>query len=635
MKRSVALLGLLLLGSAGAASAQQVPFETLARGVMGGAGAPANHVIRSQAELQAAGVDRLLPPGTRVDWDREMVIAALMGTKSSGGYSIEVTAVERQQMMTILPVPAPPPSYYLEVQVAQRSPAPGALVTMALTSPFHVIKLAATPERVDFVAATAAAFDAVERSVSSLPRGERVRIERGGDVLIQRTQINALIAPIHGVATAQELDDLARALRAADVTGLPARIPPPSPAPAGASQFRLLVEGGALAHETRALAGFYGQHRDRIGQINAAIDAIAQRVERQPPPGAFSTLSFSLTKQPGSRGVSLSLSADGRAVVQRTLPAALIAPVHGQATAAELDAVAAALRGARVESLPDQLPVPTYIMAGDTFSLTVSSDDPALAGRVEGDPHYLQGHEARLRPLLAALEAVVERIAPGAPRPDEAKGTVRVRGGDVLLVEQPGLSYRVTNHEYAAILRNFVGRTAKVSGVLAPHVALVPSPSNPLVVDIEVRDVLYPERRAGESVQVQPAGPGVRVHVQGVRVHAFGPAAPALRRAGGRTVTLDGWLFRDLQGRPSELFVEAVEAEARAFSILTRGGYWAGYLRRGEEVDILLVTGAYALVRAGSRAGFVATNRLEIGEVPVPLHGPAATPGLSGSVPGQ
>ncbi len=626
MKRSMALLGLLLL--AGAASAQDVPFETLARGAHGAFGPAAEHVIRSEQELRSKGVDRLLPPGTRVDWTREMVLAVFMGQQSSGGYSIEVKAIERKQMMTILPVPAPPPTYYLEVQVERRTPPPGSIVTMALTSPYHVVKLARARERVDFVAAApAAAFDAVERNVSSIPRGERVRIARDGSVLIQRTQINALIAPIHGAATRQELDDLERVLRAADVTSLPAQLPPPSPAPAGASQYRLLVEGGALAHETRALSGFYGQYGDRIGRINAVIDRIVQRVEQ--PARAFTALTFDLTKQPGSRGVSLRLAADGQATVQRTLPDALIAPVSGQATQQELDAVDQAVRGARLATIPVHLPTPVHIMAADTFTVEVASDDPALAGRTRGEPGYLEGHEARLRPLLDALQAIVDRIAPEAPQPtnEEARGVVRLEGGDVLLVESPGRRYKVSNPEYAAIIRNFVGRTVVVKGVIQPVMIMI----YPATIPVEVVDILSPERRAGEVVQVQPAGASVRVHVQGARVRTSGPAASVLRRAGGRSVTLDGWLFSDPQGRPSELFVESVEAEARVFSILTRGGQWAGYLRRGQTADILRVNGAYSLVRAGNRVGYVRSDRLEVGEAPVPLH----TPGLSSSVPGQ
>lgn len=507
MTRCFALLGLLLLG-AGAASAQDVRFETLAQGVMGPFGAPANHVIRSQQELQATGVERLLPPGTRVDWSREMVLAVFMGTKNSGGYSVEVRGVRREQMMTILPVPGPAPSYYLEVQVEHRGPPPGSFVTMALTAPFHVVKLARSSERVDFVQVT---------------------------------------------------------------------------------------------------------------------------------PRAFSQVTFSVTRQPGARGGNITLAADGQATVIRSLPHARFAPVQGQATPAELDEVERAVQLARAGSLPAQLPVPVYVMAGDSFSLEVASDRAGLAGSTAGDPGYLQQHEPRLAPAIAALEAIIERIAPLPPptTEGEAEGVVRLRGNDVLLVERPGKSYRITTPEHAAVLRHFVGRPARVWGVIAPHAAVVPSPSNPLVIDVEVREIKSPQRRLREAVQVQPAPGGVRVLVRGRPVRAFGPAAPALLRAAGRTVDLDGWLLTDDRGLPSELLVDGVRARVRAASFLTRAGYWVGTVLRGQEVTILRADAVHALVRAGARTGVLRLDRLSIGEVPAPTPTPTPTPGLAGSVPGQ
>ncbi len=93
MRRSVALLGLLLSG-AGLAAAQDITFTPLASGGSGAPGAASNRVIRSAQELHATGVDALLPAGTTIDWHDEMVVAVLMGTKNTGGYSIEVTKIE-------------------------------------------------------------------------------------------------------------------------------------------------------------------------------------------------------------------------------------------------------------------------------------------------------------------------------------------------------------------------------------------------------------------------------------------------------------------------------------------------------------------------------------------------------------
>lgn len=632
MKRSVgALLGMLLLGAAGVVSAQDVAFETVSKGANGGYGAPANHVIRTQQELVASGVDRLVPQGTQIDWTRDMVIAVLMGTKSTGGYSVEVTGIKRQQMMTIAIYPPPPPSYYLEVSADHRSPAPGSMVTMALTAPFHVVKLRKSADRVDFVA-SAPAFDAVERSVRSAIAQSRIRVGAGGDVTFARSGMGSVFPTINARATAGELRALESAVRSARLHEVPANITPGS-LPAGGSVFTLEVEGGANPHTITGAYGLEGAHQARLRLVYDALDAIGARIANQPAPRAFSVINYGLTKGLTSHAVSLFLFADGSATVQRSTPTALIAPVRGAASAAELDAVERAVRGARVASIPDQLPVPIHIVAGDTFELDVAADQAALAGKVAGEPGYLQTYEARLRPLFVALDAIVTRLAPEAPQVDEAKGTVRVQGGEVYLVEQPGLKYRITNRAFADVIRKFPGRTVKVAGNIAPHIAVVPSPSSPVTIDVEVTSILYPERRTDEHIQVQ-AGSN-RVYVQGDQVTAFGPPARALRLFAGRSHVVDGWLWLDSNSRPDVLYVEAVSARAREFSVLTRNGQWAGYVRKNQRVELLGFRGNAALVRAGSRTGYVATSRLDAGEVPVPLHTPSSTPGLSGSLPGQ
>jgi hypothetical protein len=150
-----ALAALFLLG--GVASAQTaVPFQTLAEGLDGGYGSARNVVIRSQNELQQSGVAQLLPAGTQINFQAEMVFAVFMGLQSTGGYGITISGIEREQLMTILPVPGPPPAFVLDVAITERRPAPGESVTKALTSPFHVVKLARYSGQVEFRAPTQA-----------------------------------------------------------------------------------------------------------------------------------------------------------------------------------------------------------------------------------------------------------------------------------------------------------------------------------------------------------------------------------------------------------------------------------------------------------------------------------------------
>lgn len=64
-----------------------------------------------------------------LNFDREMVVGIFLGEKSTGGYEVEIVrAVQRDSALYF---------YYRE-----ESPPPGAMVTQALTQPFHLVKVA-------------------------------------------------------------------------------------------------------------------------------------------------------------------------------------------------------------------------------------------------------------------------------------------------------------------------------------------------------------------------------------------------------------------------------------------------------------------------------------------------------------
>jgi PrcB C-terminal len=64
-----------------------------------------------------------------VDFDREMVVGIFLGEKSTGGYEIEIVRAEQGDSSLYF--------YYRE-----KSPPPGAMVTQALTQPFHLVRVA-------------------------------------------------------------------------------------------------------------------------------------------------------------------------------------------------------------------------------------------------------------------------------------------------------------------------------------------------------------------------------------------------------------------------------------------------------------------------------------------------------------
>jgi len=69
-----------------------------------------------------------VPPVPRVDFQRETVVAIFLGTRSTGGYSVTVQQVSEENG-----------ELYLDVVLA--SPAPGAITTQALTSPWAMVRV--------------------------------------------------------------------------------------------------------------------------------------------------------------------------------------------------------------------------------------------------------------------------------------------------------------------------------------------------------------------------------------------------------------------------------------------------------------------------------------------------------------
>lgn len=72
-----------------------------------------------------------------VDYTKEQLLLLCMGQKNTGGFAIEVAniAVENSEVV---------------VTVKETTPTPGAMVTMALTSPFTVVKMPHTDKKIVF-----------------------------------------------------------------------------------------------------------------------------------------------------------------------------------------------------------------------------------------------------------------------------------------------------------------------------------------------------------------------------------------------------------------------------------------------------------------------------------------------------
>lgn len=80
---------------------------------------------------------RPVPEVPAIDFSRETVIGVFLGTRSTGGYSIEIVDASLQNNK-------------LSVKYKTESPAPGDMVSMALTQPYHVVTVNVTRAEVEF-----------------------------------------------------------------------------------------------------------------------------------------------------------------------------------------------------------------------------------------------------------------------------------------------------------------------------------------------------------------------------------------------------------------------------------------------------------------------------------------------------
>lgn len=111
-------------------------------------------VIRTSAEWSAlwAQLSRNGPfnpgplPVPAVDFTTEMIVFVAMGTRSNGGYAIDIIGVSRSDDV-------------IHVDVRSSSPGPNCITTQALTQPTHALVVPRTSDSVVFRDATPVLFD--------------------------------------------------------------------------------------------------------------------------------------------------------------------------------------------------------------------------------------------------------------------------------------------------------------------------------------------------------------------------------------------------------------------------------------------------------------------------------------------
>ena len=102
---------------------------TVVRGAYSGISDASEVVVRSPAEWDALWKAHAgLQPIPAVDFSQEFIAAVFLGTRPSGGFGVEILGTRREAAALV-------------IEYRERVPAASDIVTQALTSPFHIVKV--------------------------------------------------------------------------------------------------------------------------------------------------------------------------------------------------------------------------------------------------------------------------------------------------------------------------------------------------------------------------------------------------------------------------------------------------------------------------------------------------------------
>jgi len=106
-----------------------VPFKTLDRGDLAGIERPRTVVIRTANDWKMLNNQRAQgAPQAPVDFTKSTVIGVFLGTRPTGGFSVEITGIEKQ-------------GNELTVTWRERKPGRDDMVTQVLTAPYHLVTI--------------------------------------------------------------------------------------------------------------------------------------------------------------------------------------------------------------------------------------------------------------------------------------------------------------------------------------------------------------------------------------------------------------------------------------------------------------------------------------------------------------
>jgi hypothetical protein len=135
---SIVWLFALLQAAAAQPQTMPIPFATVARGHHSGIEESRQVAVRTDSEWKALWKEHDSDqPAPAVDLGKSMVAGVFLGTRSTGGYAVEITGVERAGVDVV-------------VRYRETKPDPGMMVTQVLSSPFHIVSFEKTTGQIKF-----------------------------------------------------------------------------------------------------------------------------------------------------------------------------------------------------------------------------------------------------------------------------------------------------------------------------------------------------------------------------------------------------------------------------------------------------------------------------------------------------
>lgn len=187
--RQIGVAFLLISSIAANTSAMSASFQTIDRGKYSAIEDPLAEVYRTEADFASFWARHMrntweAPPVPVVDFASQIVVAVFRGTKSSGGYGVEVTSVDEEDG-------------HLTVNFLTSDPSPGDMTSMALTQPYHIVKI-------DHSGGGEVTFEGSGRPPPALPMKFIIAVAKGANKDEVRSKIEAFPA----VTNVQDLSSL-------------------------------------------------------------------------------------------------------------------------------------------------------------------------------------------------------------------------------------------------------------------------------------------------------------------------------------------------------------------------------------------------------------------------------------------